>query len=124
MAKRKILIIEDEKSLAKLIYQAFDPALYEIILAGEVKEGMKKAIFEKPDLIVLDIILAGNNGFRLLADLKSNQETKKIPVIILSNLGQAEEIRKGKELGAIDYLVKADFSIDEVVKRITDASKK
>ena len=86
-------------------------------------EGLEKAILEQPAVIVLDILLPGKSGFECLKKLKERKETREIPVIILSNLGQDEEIRTGLEMGAIDYLVKADFTIDEVVKKIVKAIK-
>lgn len=118
MPKTKILIIEDDKSLVKLIEQALDPKKFEVVLALEADEGLDKATLEKPTVIILDILLPGKSGFECLKKLKEDQKTKDIPVIILSNLGQDQEIREGLKLGAVDYLVKADFTIDEVVKKI------
>lgn len=124
MEKKKILIIEDEKSLSKIISGAIDQKRFKVILATDTDEGMEKAILEKPDLIILDVLLPGKSGFEFLQDIKNRKETKQIPVIILSNLGQEEEIRKGLSLGAIDYLVKADFTLDEVVAKIVKAVNK
>jgi len=124
MAKTKILIIEDDKSLVRIIEEAMDREKFEVILALEAEEGLKKAIAEKPEIIVLDVLLPGQSGFACLKKLKSRQETKGIPVIILSNLGQDEEVRNGLKLGAVDYLVKADLTIDETVAKILKAMKK
>jgi len=124
MKKNKILIIEDDQSLVKMITAALDQKKYEISLALEADEGLDKAIVEKPALIVLDILLPGKNGFECLKKLKSLKETKDIPVIILSNLGQEEEIREGLRLGAVDYLVKADFAIGEVINKIVKVISK
>ncbi|MFA6254633.1 MAG: response regulator [Patescibacteria group bacterium] len=124
MAKTKILVIEDDKSLVKLIEAALDQKKFKVILALEADEGVEKARIEKPAIIILDILLPGKSGFECLSNLKQQKETREIPVIILSNLGQSEEIRKGLELGAIDYLVKADLSIDELVKKISQAAIK
>ncbi|HLC89806.1 MAG TPA: response regulator [Patescibacteria group bacterium] len=116
--RKKILIIEDDKSLVKLFAESLDQKKFQVFMAIEADEGLDKAIQEKPDLIILDIMLPGKNGFQCLKELKDQPKTKKIPVIVLSNLGQAEEIRRGLDLGAIDYLVKADFQIDEVIEKI------
>jgi len=124
MAKTKILVVEDDKSLVKIIEGALDPEKFKVILAMEADEGVKKARLEKPAVIVLDILLPGKNGFDCLSNLKQQKETREIPVIILSNLGQSEEIRKGLELGATDYLVKTDFSINEVAEKIAWAAAK
>jgi len=121
MEKTKILIIEDDESLVKLIEEAIGSEKFEVILALETDEGLDKAMVEQPAVIVLDILLPGESGFDCLKKLKKRKETRDIPVIILSNLGQDEEIRKGLKLGAIDYLVKADFSIDEVIEKIVKA---
>lgn len=125
MAKKtKILIIEDDESLVKIIEGALDSKEIEVILALTSDEGLDKAILEQPKVIVLDILLPGKSGFECLKKLKEHRKTKKIPVIILSNLGQDEEIKEGLELGVIDYLVKADFTIDEVVDKILKVIKK
>ena len=118
MAKKKILLIEDDKSLVKIIKETLEPKDFDVILAIDADEGIEKATLEKPDLIVLDVLLPGRNGFECLEELKSKKETKRTPVIILSNLCQVEEIRRGKELGAVDYAVKADFTIDQVIDKI------
>jgi len=124
MKKNKVLIIEDDTSLVKIIENALGDKKFEVELALSAEEGLDKARIAKPDLIVLDVLLPGKTGFECLEALKKDKITKNIPVIVLSNLGQAEEIRKGQNLGAIDYLVKADFTIDEVVAKITKAIKK
>lgn len=117
--KKKILIIEDDKFLIKLIVDALDHRQFEVISAPEAREGSSKALTEQPDLIVLDVLLPEEDGFQCLENLKEHPKTKHIPVIILSNLGQDEEIRRGIKLGAVDYLVKANFSIQEIVETIT-----
>ncbi len=122
--KIKILIVEDDKSLVKIIEQALDKEKFQVILAMDTDEAVDKAILENPSVIVLDILLPVSSGFECLKKLKSRKETKNIPVIILSNLGQVEEIRKGMALGAADYLVKAEFTIDEVVEKIVKQLKK
>lgn len=122
--KTKILIIEDDQSLVKIISEALDSEKFEVILALEAEEGINKAISESPAVIVLDILLPGKSGFACLKKLKKIKETRRIPVIILSNLGQEEEIRNGMKLGAVDYLVKTDFTINEVADKIIKAAVK
>jgi len=121
--KNKILIIEDDQTLVKLISSILDKSQYEVLMATESDEGLDKAKSEKPDLVVLDILLPGKSGFECLKKLKEMKETKAIPVIILSNLGQTEEIRRGLALGAVGYLVKADFQIDEILEEINNVLK-
>ena len=123
MKKIKILIIEDDKSLVRIIEEALNHDEFEVILALSAEEGLAKATSEKPKLVVLDILLPGESGFSCLKSLKENPKTKDIPVIILSNLGQDDEIIQGQKLGAVDYLVKTDFSIDEIIDKINKAVK-
>jgi DNA-binding response OmpR family regulator len=122
MAK-KILIIEDDKFLRELIARKLENAGYAIIEAIDGEEGMKKIGEENPDLILLDLILPGIDGFEVLSRVKQNLALVSIPIIILSNLGQREEIEKGLKLGAIDYLVKAHFTPGEIVEKIRNALK-
>lgn len=118
MDKIKILIIEDDFNLAKLISNELTKNKYEVILATDADEGFFKAFKEKPDLIILDILLPDKSGFEFLKKIKKMSELKVIPVVILSNVGQDREIRLGLRLGAVDYLVKADFTINDLMKKI------
>ncbi len=122
MAK-KILIVEDDKFLRELITRKLESEGYKIIEAVDGEEGIKKATEEKLDLILLDLILPGIDGFEVLTQLKQNEKLASIPVIILSNLGQREEIEKGLKLGAIDYLVKAHFTPGEIIEKIKNILK-
>ncbi len=125
MAKknRKILIIEDDVFLSELMSKKLINEGYKIIKAVDGEEGLIKANKENPDLILLDLILPGIDGFKVLAQLKEDTKTSSIPVIILSNLGQREDVEKGFELGAEDYLIKAHFTPDEIVERIREPLK-
>lgn len=115
---KKILIIEDDKNLVRLLKDAFEADAYELSLALDWREAKARLARSTYDLIILDILLPGESGFDALRQMKANPATRSIPIIILSNLGQEQEIRTGLELGAVDYLVKADISIDEVVKKV------
>jgi len=117
MAK-KILIIEDEKTLRFLLAQSLIAAGFEIEEAVDGEEGLKKMRENKPDLVLLDLILPTIHGFEVLTQIKKDSSLESIPVLILSNLGQKEEIEKGLKLGATDFLIKAHFSLDEIVEKI------
>ena len=117
MAK-KILIIEDDKFLRELISRKLTNEDYEVSEAVDGEEGLKKIKDEKPDLILLDLILPGIDGFEVLAKMKEDQSLSQIPVVILSNLGQKDEVEKGLNLGAVDFLIKAHFTPGEVIERI------
>lgn len=116
--KNKILLIEDEVYLLKIYGNKLRRNNFDVSLATTGDEGLHKVITEKPDLILLDLILPGKDGFRVLEEIKKNPETKKIPIIILSNLGQKSDIERGISLGASDYLVKADVSLPHLVEKI------
>lgn len=115
---KKILFIEDESALQKTFGDILRKEGYEMISALDGEEGLKLAKTEKPDLILLDLILPKVNGFEVLRQLKENSETKEIPIIILTNLEDIEDINKALELGATTYLVKASYSPEEVLEKI------
>lgn len=115
---RNILIIEDDKFLAKMLGRMLEASNYQTELAATGNEGLAKAAAGRADLILLDIMLPDIDGFDVLAKIKSDEKTKKIPVVIISNLGQPEDVAQGKKLGAADYLVKSDLSLDEVVEKV------
>jgi len=117
MAKR-ILIIEDDKFLRRVMTQKLSKEGFEISEALDGENGLKKAEEENPDLVLLDLILPGIDGFEVLAKMKQNPKIAKTPVIILSNLGQKEDIDKGLKMGAADYLIKAHFTPGEIIDRI------
>lgn len=114
----KILIIEDDKFLRELISQKVGGEGYEVLGAIDGEEGLKMAGEVQPSLILLDLILPTMDGFEVLQKLKEGEITKTIPVIILSNLGQKEDIDKGMQLGATDYMIKAHFTPKEIVEKI------
>ena len=115
---KKILIIEDDKFLRELIDRKLVKEGYETSEAIDGEEGIKKIKSEKPDLILLDLILPGIDGFEVLSKMKDDPFLSQIPVIILSNLGQKEDVEKGLKLGAIDYLIKAHFTPGEIIEKI------
>jgi DNA-binding response OmpR family regulator len=119
----KILIIEDDKFLRELIVRKLNKEDFEVSEAVDGEEGIKKIIEEKPDLILLDLILPGIDGFEVLARMKKESSLSSIPVIILSNLGQKDDVEKGLKMGAIDYLIKAHFTPGEIIEKIKVALK-
>jgi len=115
---KKILFIEDDKFISDLLNNYFKKhgLSVEFVIDGE--KGLERAREIKPALILLDLILPGMSGYEVLKQLKADPELKDIPVIILSNLGQADEIKRGLELGAESFLVKAQFDMDEIFNKI------
>jgi two-component system response regulator VicR len=120
-APKTVLLIEDEPLLIDLYQESFGNQDFDLIIAKDGDDGLKKAN-SQPDLILLDILLPGINGFEVLRRLKASFKTRDIPVIVLTNLG-SEKTDKDKQLalslGAIDYLVKSYHTPDEMVEVIT-----
>jgi DNA-binding response OmpR family regulator len=114
MAK-KILFIEDESVMQKAVSEFLGVKGYQVVSALDGELGLRAAQVEKPDLILLDIILPKKNGFEVLKDLKSGADTKSIPVIVLTNLSEMGDIGKILELGVTTYLVKSDQSLKDIL---------
>ena len=112
-----ILLVEDDTFLIDILVQKFKSDGYEVIHAGDGETALKRVHENDPDLLFLDIILPGMNGFEVLKKLKDDDTIGNIPVAFLSNLGQKEDIEKGKRLGAVDFIVKANHSLDEIVDK-------
>ena len=119
----KILIIEDDKFLRELICRKLSAEEFEALEAVDGESGLKAIKEKKPDLILLDLILPGMDGFEVLTKAKDDPQMALIPVIILSNLGQREDIERGLKLGAIDYLVKAHFTPNEIIDKVKQRLK-
>ncbi|HHD92711.1 MAG TPA: response regulator [Candidatus Portnoybacteria bacterium] len=115
---KKILFIEDEPSLRKSMRKVLEKHHYSFLEANNGESGVQIAEKELPDLILLDLILPKKNGFEALEELKNNSATNKIPVIVLTNLNQSQDIEKALSLGAISYLVKANYSLAEIIEKI------
>jgi CheY-like chemotaxis protein len=115
---RKLLWVEDDAFLSSLIGQRFGDLGATLFGASNGKRAIEIAKLEKPDVILLDVLLPELGGFEVLKTLKEDDTTKHIPVIILSNLSQKSDIEKGKELGAASYLVKATVNLDEIVNEV------
>jgi DNA-binding response OmpR family regulator len=122
MAK-KILIVEDDKFLRELITKKLKDEGYETVGAGDGEEGLDKAKKESPDMVLLDLILPGIDGFEVLSKIKDDPALSSIPVVILSNLGQREEVEKGLKMGAVDYMIKAHFTPGEITEKVKTVLK-
>lgn len=116
--KSTILIVEDDKFLRELLERKLRGEGLQTVTAVDGNEALKKMEEESPQLVLLDLILPGMDGFDVLKKMKENEKIAKVPVIILSNLGQKEEVEKGLKLGADDYMIKAHFTPDEIVEKI------
>lgn len=114
----KVLVAEDDAFLSKAYAAKLKKEKFEVILASDGDEVLNKIKAESPDIVLLDIVMPKKNGFDVLYEIKQGQKTKEIPVVILSNLGQEEDIKRGKDLGADDYLIKSNIAIGDIVSKI------
>ncbi len=119
----KILVVEDDKFLRELISQKLKREGHDVREAVDGEDGIKKINEEKPDIVLLDLILPGIDGFEVLSKIKENPEREDVPVIILSNLGQRDDVERGLKLGAVDFLIKAHFTPGEIIEKIEKVLK-
>ncbi len=115
---KKIFVLEDEKILFNVLLQKLRKAGFVAVGSEDGADGVRRIKDEKPDLLLLDIMLPGKGGFEVLEELRKDEATKNLPVIIISNSGQPVEIERGIKLGVRDYLIKAEFDPAEVIEKI------
>jgi DNA-binding response OmpR family regulator len=117
---KTILFIEDEPTLQKTVGHFLEKEGYQVKSALNGKLGLEMAKKFKPDLILLDLILPKKDGFEVLQELKTDEATKNIPVIVLTNLEGSTDVERALSLGATTYLVKANYDLDEVAEKIKE----
>lgn len=117
---KKIVLIEDDKILSDSVYNALKDAGFEVGRAFDGEEGLKLVESEKPDLVLLDILLPKLNGLVVAKKLKSNPLTKAIPIIILSVLDKSASVAEALESGVYEYMIKDDFKVEEIVARVKE----
>lgn len=119
MKKTKVLIVEDEKMLAEMYATKFSmDEQFDATQAHDGAEGLKVARELKPDVILLDIIMPKIDGFGVLKELRADAAFKNTTILLLTNLGQEDDVKKGKELGASDYFVKSNHTPADVVDKV------
>lgn len=121
---KKILFIEDEPTLQKIVGEVLIQEGFKVLKALDGEEGLSLIKKEKPDLILLDLILPKKDGFEILEEMKEDKELKDIPVIVLTNLEGMGDVEKALSLGATTYLVKANYELKDVVAKIKQTLKK
>ncbi len=117
-SKIHVLLVEDDVFLSGIYKKKFEMEGFSISTADNGEKGLNDAKKKKPDIILLDILLPKMDGFTVLEKLKADPEVKEIPVILLTNLGQKDDVEKGLEVGAADYLIKAHFKPSEIVDKV------
>lgn len=118
--KQKVLIIEDDGFLASIYAQKLELEGFEVAFATNGEDGLKLAQKDKPDLILLDLLMPQMDGFEVLERVKADPATKDIKVLVLSNLGQKDDVDRCLKLGAVGYMIKAHSLPEETVKRIKE----
>ena len=123
--KPTILLVEDDPFLSSILQLKLDKENFKTIRAADGEEALNLLIEQgiRPDAILLDLILPKKNGFEVLETIRQDPTLEKLPVIIISNLGQPSDIERGKALGVIDYFVKAKLSVDELVNKVKEEIK-
>ena len=116
--ERVILLVEDEPLLANLLKQRLEKEAFKVALARDGEEALRALREKTLDLVLLDIILPKISGFELMETMKTDPQLERVPVMIISNLGQDTDIQKGQSLGAVEYFVKAKISIEELVEQV------
>jgi two-component system, OmpR family, alkaline phosphatase synthesis response regulator PhoP len=106
MTGKRIVLIEDNEDLANIVQYRLKREGFQVTCRGDGVSGLEEVRAQKPDLVILDIFLPRMNGFEVLQNLKQDEQTKPIPVVMLTALSQEENVVKGFELGAADYLIK------------------
>ena len=115
---KTVLVIEDDKFLRELLIRKLKNDGFDVRSAVEADSAFAILVECKPSVIICDLILPGADGFEILRRLKTDPKTVNIPVIILSNLGQKEDFEKATTLGAKDFMVKSNFTLDEIVAKV------
>ena len=120
---KQILFIEDESALQKTVGEVLRQEGFKVLPALNGEIGIRLAKEKKPDLIIVDLVLPKRNGFEVIEDLKEDEGTKDIPIIVLTNLEDLKGIQRAIDLGATTYLVKSNYRLEEVVEKIKGVLK-
>ncbi len=120
MKKAKIVLVEDDVILSKVINEELEEAGFDVIKAIDGEKGLVAVKSKKPDLVLLELMLPKMHGFEVLEEIKKDPEVQSIPVMILTMLGSDDDIKKGLQLGANDYIVKSQHAVGEIIDKVKD----
>lgn len=120
MESKKVLIVEDDNSLRDVLAEFLEADGFSVVVAADGEEGINLIRETKPDIILLDVVLPKKDGYQVIKEIKSDDDVKNIPIILLTNLGSLSDIEKALELGVTNYLVKSDYQIKEIVAKIKE----
>ena len=116
----RIVIVEDEIALVKVLGEKFKREGFDVSVATNGEDAVRVIRSQEPDLVLLDLILPKKDGFAVLQEMKADETTKNIPVLVLTNLEESTEVMKAIELGARGYLIKANYALKEVIAKVKD----
>lgn len=119
-----ILVVEDDQFLSAAYKLKLEKEEFIVSLAQDGQEALDMLQTLTPDLILLDLVMPIKDGFAVLSDLKESEKLRDIPVIIASNLGQDEEIKRGIAMGAVDYIVKSNTTLEEIIQKVNFVLKR
>ena len=122
-ATGRILLVEDDRIRRRAVQTTLSRHGFNVVAAGDGEKALRLAKSESLRLVLLELIIPKVQGFEVLRRLKQDPKTASIPVVILSNLGQQSDIKRAMDLGAADYLVKANLSLDQLVKKVDELLK-
>ena len=117
----KVLLVEDDPMLLDIYSTKFKEAGFEVITAGDGEEALRKAEKEQPDVMILDLVLPHQDGWEVLEALKKNKK-HAFKVVVLSNVGQKEDVERGLQLGAVKYLIKSQYTPSQVVEEVKNVA--
>ncbi|MBT4120946.1 MAG: response regulator [Candidatus Magasanikbacteria bacterium] len=118
--KYSILVVEDESAVSEALGDKFGREGFEVFLAKDGAKGLEVALREIPDLILLDIVMPVMDGITMLEKMRKDKKGKKIPVIMFTNLSDSDRIKEAQKKGVNDYLIKADWKLEDVVKKVKE----
>lgn len=120
---KKILIVEDESALSGAISEKLKHNKFKVLVAADGRAGLILAEKEKPDLILLDLLMPVMDGLSMLKELRANEWGQHIPVIIMTNFSDMDKTAAALEYGVHDYLVKSDWKLEDIVKKVNEKLK-
>lgn len=118
--KKVVMVVEDDAFLVKAYQVKLEKEGYEVWIATDGNEAISYLSKSRPNIVLLDLMLPGASGFDILTQIRKTEGWKNVPVIILTNLGQPQDMQQGKELGAVDYMIKANTKINDIVSKVKE----
>jgi DNA-binding response OmpR family regulator len=116
MAPRKILLVDDSETILQMEQMILEPKSYKLIMARDGEEGVAKALESNPDLILMDVVMPKMNGFEAVKKLRANQQTRAVPIVMVTSKAEAESMEAGYESGCSDYIIKPIDGLELVAK--------